>query len=178
MICNQLNVCVEKRLMGENVEGCKNKTSTCVDSVDQRSKVACEENRKKYILDNTQKRTVISYKMDGGIIVMDKTVLPETVKCDYLYVINGEKKEAILIELKGTDIAHSLEQINGTLDQFRAFFENMSHVYGRAVVASSTPNLLTNPHYVKLKKKLIRYKGNLKIKERQFVEKDTELKNG
>ena len=120
---------------------------------------------------------MISYKMDGGIIVMDKTVPPETLKCDYLYAINGEQPEAILIELKGTDVAHSLDQMSETLDRFRPFFATMAHVYGRAVVTSSVPNILANPRYAKLKNKLKVYNGNLKIKERQFLEKDTELGN-
>ncbi len=178
MICDQLKVCVEKQLAGESLKKCKNKTSKCVDSADQRSKVACGEKSKKYVLDNTQKRTVLSYKMDGGIIVMDKTVPPETQKCDYLYVIEEEKPEVILIELKGTDVAHSLKQMDGTLEQFRDFFEGMSHVYGRVVVTSFAPKLLADPSYANLKKKLKRYNGNLKIRERQLLEKDTELKNG
>ena len=53
----------------------------------------------------------------------------------------------------------------------------LSHVYGRVVVTSFAPKLLADPSYA-IKKKLKRYNGNLKIRERQLLEKDTELKNG
>lgn len=176
MICDRLKECVEKQSAGEYLKKCGNIESECIKSNDCRSKVVCTEKSKKYSLDNTQKNMVISYEVDGGMIRLDKTVPPETVKCDYLYVICREETEAILIELKGTDIVHSLKQIEGTLSHFKSFFDLMSHVYGRAVVVSSTPNLLANPHYVKLKNKLKNYGGNLKIRERLFAEKDTELR--
>jgi len=43
-------------------------------------------------------------------------------------------------------------------------------------LTSSIPNIKANPNYVNLAKKIRRtYRGNLKIVERQFQEKDTEL---
>lgn len=55
----------------------------------------------------------------------------------------------------------------------------MTHIYGRIVVSSSTPNLKATLGYVKLARMLKqRYHGNLKIKERQLQEKDVELHIG
>ena len=68
----------------------------CVESSDKRSNVKCEERKKKYILENTAKNQVISYRMDGGIIRLDKSVPEETCKCDYLVLINRKENDAII----------------------------------------------------------------------------------
>ncbi len=89
-----------------------------------------------------------------------------------MFVVNGQECDAILIELKGVDIVHSLKQIDGTLIQFKGFFSQFKHVYGRVVVISSVPNIKANPAYVKLEKKIRTvYKGNIKISKVQFNEK-------
>lgn len=125
---------------------------------------------------NTKKNHVISYRMDGGVVVQDRSVPEETNKCDYLYVIQDTERIAVLTELKGINVEKSLVQIHGTLLLYKEYFKAFSHVYGRAVVTSSTPDLKASSEYVNLSK-LIRqtYKGNIKIVERQLVEKDTEL---
>lgn len=176
MICNQLASCAERQFDGKEIEKCPNHKVKCIESSDERSKIKCEERNKKYVLDNTLKNHVISYKMDGGIISVDKTVPERTCKCDYMFVSAGKEKNAILVELKGTDMIHSLKQIDGTLTLFRTYFSTLSHVYGRAVVTSSIPNIKANPAYVNLAKKFRQtYHGNLKIVERQYQEKDIEL---
>lgn len=114
--------------------------------------------------------------MDGGVIVVDKTVPPNTNKCDYLYVINNIGLTAILTELKGVNTAKSLEQLKGTLLLYKNVFKNFNHVYGRAIVTSSTPNLKATPAYTNLQTMLRQtYNGNIKIVEKQFYEKDTDL---
>ena len=66
--------------------------------------------------------------------------------------------------------------MDGTLFQFKDFFSAFKHVYGRVVVASSTPNIKASPAYVNLVKKFRNtYGGNLTIAERQLEEKDIEL---
>lgn len=43
-------------------------------------------------------------------------------------------------------------------------------------MTSSTPNLKASPEYVNLARTIRKdYKGNIKIVEKQFIEKDTEL---
>ena len=55
-------------------------------------------------------------------------------------------------------------------------FCKFGHVYARAIVTSSTPNLKASPEYVNLARMIRKdYKGNIKIVEKQFNEKDTEL---
>lgn len=177
MICDKLRTCMNEQFAGRKISTCiNNNCEICVESSDRRSKVKCEERNKKYVLENTERNHIISYKMDGGIVVDDKTLQKDTRKCDYMYLIDGKKQYAILVELKGVDVAHALRQIHGTLILYQDFFGGLSQVYGRVVVASSTPNLKASPGYVNLSRFIRRaYNGNIKIKEKIFVEKDTEL---
>ena len=53
-------------------------------------------------------------------------------------------------------------------------FCKFGHVYARAIVTFSTPNLKASPEYVNLERMIRKdYKGNIKIVERQFNEKDS-----
>lgn len=176
MICNKIQECINGEMKSQPLEKCCNQKKNCIESSDNRSSVKCEERNKKYILDNTKKNLVISYKMDGGVIVEDRSVPSGTNKCDYLYIIDSLDKTAILIELKGVNVPKSLIQIHDTLILFKTLFKEYNHVYGRAIVTSSTPNLKASPEYVRLYK-LIRqsYNGNIKIVERSFAEKDVDL---
>ena len=163
MICNKVEICIEEQLVNQKTTACVNKNIECIEVSDNRSRIKCEERKKKYILENTRKDHVILYKMDGGIIPQDKSVPPGICKCDYLFVLGGQECEAVLTELKGVDVAHSLKQIDGTLSQFKALFSAFNHVYA-------------SPNYVILVKKLRNnYRGNLKIAEKQLVEKDIDL---
>lgn len=179
MICDKLMLCVNGQFAGEKIQECANGNfSKCIESSDRRSRIKCEERKKKYVLENTKRNHVVSYKMDGGIIVLDKSVPEGTCKCDYLFVINDLEKSAILIELKGVDVAHAIKQIRGTLTEFKDFFKRFHHVYGRIVVTSSVPDLKANPDYVNLMRMFHKYfEGNVKIVEREFLEQDTALKN-
>ncbi|MCD8077519.1 MAG: hypothetical protein LUE63_03935 [Lachnospiraceae bacterium] len=46
---------------------------------------------------------VTQYKMDGGV------VCDVSIRCDFL-VMNDDQRDAYLIELKGSDIEHALDQ--------------------------------------------------------------------
>lgn len=177
MICKNLDKCIEANTNSSKLQKCDNHNeAVCVQSADNRSAVKCEEHGKKYVYENTKKNHIISYKMDGGIIVEDQTVPPNTSKCDYLYVVNDAERTAILTELKGTDVPKSLEQIKGTLALYKNTFKNFKHIYARVIVTSSTPSLKASPAYVNLQKMLRQtYGGNIKISERQLFEKDIEL---
>ena len=177
MICRQLEECIKGELQSNSLEKCGNKNrGNCIESSDRRSTVKCEENKKKYVLENTKKNHVILYKMDGGIIEEDKSVPVNTSKCDYLFVIGEETPKAVLTELKGVNVPKALIQLKGTLLLYKNIFCKFGHVYARAIVTSSTPNLKASPQYVNLERMLRRdYKGNIKIVEKQFSEKDIEL---
>ncbi len=177
MICRKLQECIIEELQSNSLEECDNKNRmNCIESSDRRSAVKCAENRKRYVFENTKKNHVILYKMDGGIIAEDKSVPLNTSKCDYLFVIADATPTAILTELKGVDVSKALVQLKGALLLYKNVFRKFGHVYARAIVTSSTPNLKASPEYVNLERMIRRdYKGNIKIAERQLNEKDIEL---
>lgn len=61
---------------------------------------------------NAQSCSVSQYKIDGGVIC------DASPRCNFL-VMNDDKQEAYLIELKGSDIEHALEQLEATADRLR-----------------------------------------------------------
>lgn len=177
MICRKLGECINGELRSKPLQECDNKNRvSCIEASDRRSAVKCEENKKKYVLENTKKNHVILYKMDGGIISEDKSVPLNTSKCDYLFVVDDGSPTAILTELKGVNVSKALIQLRGTLSLYKNVFCKFGHVYARAIVTSSVPNLKASPEYVNLERMIRKdYKGNVKIVERQFNEKDTDL---
>ena len=83
---------------------------------------------------------------------------------------------AVLTELKGVNVAKALIQLKGTLLLYKNVFCKFGHVYARAIMTSSTPNLKARPEYVNLERMIRKdYKGNVKIVIQQFNEKDIEL---
>ena len=138
MICGELEECINEELQSNSLKECDNKNRmNCIMSSDRRSAVKCEENKKKYVLKNTKENHVILYKMDGGIIVEDKSVPQNINKCDYLFVIGDEALIAILTELKGVDVSKALIQIKATLLLYKNVFCNFGHVYARIIVTLS-----------------------------------------
>ena len=177
MICRKLEECINGELQSNSLEKCDNKNRmNCIESSDRRSAVKCEEKKKRYVLENTKKNHVILYKMDGGIIAEDKSVPLNTSKCDFLFVIGDAAPTAVLTELKGVNVPKALIQLKETLLLYKNVFCKFGHVYARAIVTSSMPNLKASPEYVNLERMIRKdYKGNIKIVEKQFNEKDIEL---
>ena len=177
MICKKLEECINGELQSNSLERCDNKNRmNCIESSDRRSAVKCEENKRKYILENTKKNYVILYKMDGGIIKEDSSIPLNTSKCDYLFVIGDVNPSAVLTELKGINVSKALIQLKATLLLYKNVFCKFEHIYARAIVTSSTPNLKASPEYVNLERMIRKdYKGNVKIAEKQLNEKDIEL---
>ncbi|WOO36072.1 hypothetical protein R2R35_20080 [Anaerocolumna sp. AGMB13020] len=177
MICNKLSLCFDAKKNSGDFRECPNIPSKCIEKEGTISNIKCEENGKIYILQNTDNKYIVSYKMDGGVIKEDSTVPPGTNKCDYLYLIN-EKTEpmAIIIELKGTSVKKAITQLLGTIELYDKIFSNCSKVFCRIVVTSSTPMIKAEPAYIKLSKKIqSKLNGNIKIHEKKFIEKYTEL---
>ena len=105
MICTKLVECVKNELTNQHIASCTNPNAQCIEVSDRRSYVKCEERKKRYVLENKQKSHVILYKVDGGVVLQDKTVPQGMCRCDYLFVIHGEMAEAIFTELKGGENA-------------------------------------------------------------------------
>lgn len=80
----------------------------------QQSIIVSAENRVKHIAHNKDRDNVFQYKIDGDVIPSTSPGL----RCDYL-LENETKSKVYLIELKGTDVSHAVDQIEATINRYR-----------------------------------------------------------
>ena len=163
MECNR-KVCF-KELIDKNPVMSSSCNRDCLISFDDRKNISISENRKKYLLHNDLRNNMAVFHVDGAM-VQDKN----TIKCDNL-VLDTTGMKAIFVELKGTDLAHALQQINQTIDMMRDDISNCTK-YARIVTSNRTnvPNIRANPEYIKLYKK-----ADVKISANLIEEKISSL---
>lgn len=163
MECNR-KVCF-KELIDKNPIMSNSCNRDCLISFDDRKNISISENRKKYLLHNDLRNNMAVFHVDGAM-VQDKN----TIKCDNL-VLDTTGMKAIFVELKGTDLAHALQQINQTIDMMRDDIPNCTK-YARIVTSNRTnvPNIRANPEYIKLYKK-----ANVKVSAKLIEEQISSL---
>lgn len=124
----------------------------CVESCDARPKIVCEENKRTYIANNTQRKVVCKVQVDGKLIC-------EGARCDWAVAVVSEEgtgkalEELFLVELKGSDINHAFEQIVGTIDVLHTNY-SVTKWFARVVCAKVSTPQLNSIHYKKLKRRL------------------------
>lgn len=110
-----------------------------IQSHDTKKIVALKEKResREYYLHNQSEQEIIVYKIDGGLIDSDTVI-----KCDY--GIYTEQDVLYLIELKGSDYIHALEQIFSTINVLlKKPNINVRQLNARIVLSKNrTPNIL------------------------------------
>lgn len=121
--------------------------------------------KRKYILENDFGEELVVYHIDGGIITGS-----ETNKCDF--GIYTEDDLLILIELKGCEYKHALEQVNATIDQLITSKTKPKRLCAR-IVAKKIPRATTsNTEEAKLVKRLKAFgNGTFDKKDPQMTEK-------
>ena len=80
----------------------------------KQKKIVSKENQKVHTAINIDECNVFQYKIDGDIIPSSSS----EIRCDYL-LENETKLTAYLIELKGTDLPHAVEQIEATIKKYQ-----------------------------------------------------------
>ena len=93
------------------------------------------------------------YKIDG-CVSKDKTIR----KCDFL-LINDTKRDAYLIEVKGTDLLSTIEQLEKTEEVLGADLRGYQKKY--RIVYRANTHAITSSQYTKF---CLRHKGNVKAK--------------
>jgi len=73
-------------------------------------------NQQTHTANNIDNDEVYQYRIDGEVIT-------EGLRCDFL-VWNETKRHIYFIELKGSDVAHALDQIDATEDNLRKRFSS------------------------------------------------------
>ncbi len=102
---------------------------------DRVSVCTCEENGRKFILNNKSKLLLTKIKVDGGLV-------KEGERCDF--AIDAESKEIFLIELKGIDKPHACSQIYATFNYFLKNF-NSEKWHARIILSKNrAPKLISN----------------------------------
>lgn len=94
---------------------------------------------------NAGKSRVSQYKIDGDV------VRDQTPRCDFL-VMNDDKKNAYLIELKGSDIEHAIEQLEATASRFKSELQDYKIKY-RIVCSRARTQALNSNTYKSFRRK-------------------------
>lgn len=112
----------------------------CIEFHDTRSEVVVRQHGKTLTLDNVQRKAVQKVRVDG--------CFPQQQgegRCDYLMVL-PEDGIFFLIELKGGDLVHGLQQINDTFDLL-ASYSAEGEYRGSVVVSRNVPDIRNVPVY-------------------------------
>jgi hypothetical protein len=101
--------------------------------ITKNKKIVLSENKSKFTFDNVNQAIVKKIQIDGC-----QSLIIEGRKCDWLLVISDIH---IYVELKGTDIAHALTQLQNTILHIQAL--NMAKKIFCYIVTTRSP--LTSP---------------------------------
>lgn len=138
--------------------------STCVNKVKD-SNVKVEENGRKFILSNPQRKEVLKIKIDNCVIKDTNSN-----KCDFL-IIDPDKNNSYFVELKGQNIKHALKQLEDTIQKI----EDTSNGYIKAkfskkfafAVLSQCP--LPSTEIQNFKNKFMKIKIKLEVKNKEIT---------
>ncbi len=97
--------------------------------------IVSEENKMKHIAHNINYDTVYQFRIDGEIIPQNS----QKKRCDYL-LENETKKVVYLIELKGTNVEHAVDQIESTINIYRQKLSNYK-ILPRIIYKSNTHSI-------------------------------------
>ncbi|QKG80805.1 hypothetical protein [Tenuifilum thalassicum] len=131
---------------------------------DNHTTFVAKENKREYRLENSLRKKICKIRLDNGYITEENVA-----KCDFGFLVCDDMY-MILVELKGSDFIHAVEQISSTIQLMNRELENQS-VSARIVLSKmQLPNIENNPKFLKLKKMIKLKKGNIKYKSRILSE--------
>ena len=107
---------------------------------EQQAIIASSEQGRQHRAVNSDRCFVTHYQIDGAVI---RTGL----RCDYL-LINEDKSDAYLIELKGTDIVHAVDQLEVTAQTLKQALQNY-HIKYRLVHTKARTHALMETKFKK-----------------------------
>lgn len=143
---------------------CNDITDNFFVTCDNRRVFTVVENKRKYVLNNNSQQQICKIKIDNGFIQN-----PAENKCDYAFLI-CDNEHLVLVELKGSDFLHAIEQIISTIDLLSQEI-NENSVSARIILSKvNVPNLQNNPKFLKLKKMIKSKNGDIKYKSRILEE--------
>ena len=128
---------------------------------DHASKIVSKDrkNNQKHIANNIDGSSVTQYQIDGVVITSSQP------RCDFL-VMNDDKKDAYLIELKGSDISKAVIQLEATASVLRSQLNGYDINYRIVHNRCNTQEILTS-QVLKFKKA---HKGKIKMGSKKMEE--------
>ncbi len=108
---------------------------------DRQRLIVSSEKRSKHIAENDRGALVRQYKIDGDVITGK-----DTDKCDYA-VLNDDRKAAYLIELKGSDLLHAMEQLEKTRALLMPSLKEYQFYYRIVFSGSATHSVNMSEYY-------------------------------
>ena len=130
----------------------------CLDFNDGRSKAVFKDRGSglsKFNAINQASKTIMGLRVDDCLI-------KEGAKCDYLLIIEAEKK-LYFIELKGSDLVKAVDQISTTLDKLLPSIDHKI-VNGRIVLSKVNAPDIKDSRLLKLRQRLKQLNGTLEYK--------------
>ncbi|MBQ7158993.1 MAG: hypothetical protein IJS09_06195 [Treponema sp.] len=129
------------------------------------SKISFTENNRTYYADNSNKKRILGFRVDGGLIKST-----QTRKCDYALIVENDL--CYLIELKGQGIDDACEQLNKTIKIFSDEYD-VNKIVCRIVVSRYNTHKLKSEKHIALERKLriIQKKFDIKQKSLDIKEK-------
>ena len=116
----------------------------------ERKILTASEEGRKYTLDISGGKRSVMFDVDGNII-------KDGLKCDKLVLIDASAAGSknvwieIFVELKGTDVAHAIDQLRATMKN-RLFSHQSNKMIKARIEAASFPANKSNPVMEKAKK--------------------------
>lgn len=96
---------------------------------------------------NPNQNWIRQFQVDGQIF----THGTQPLRCDWL-ILNDDTQKAFYIELKGSDIAHAIEQIESTINEFKQSIPNYKTAC-RIIYRSSNSHQIHSQAVIRFKRK-------------------------
>ena len=129
----------------------------CLEFSDNRSLVKVEEKRSSILFENVSEKKVSLYNIDGCIIKSGQ-------RCDKMLLID-DFSECHLIELKGRDVEHAMDQISATISTNKVFLSEFQQLNGWIISTKVSTPAIRSTKMQKLKKLLKVTGGELYTKK-------------
>jgi len=128
--------------------------------------IVVEENRKRYIINNTNGECIAKVRVDNGILSSTSDS-----KSDYM-IIRCQHDIVYLIELKGSDVKKACEQVLSTIEKLAAILQAAT-IHARIICSRVPTPALRSSQYNKLYLHCQAKNGQLIIRVNQFEENYT-----
>ena len=110
------------------------------------------ENGKQFRIEKPNNINLCKVQVDGCLINNN-----DVLKCDYLFKI-CQTNQVFLVELKGTDVIHAINQIVSTYEQIKGDLAQLASNYKGFIISSSVPRA-AEQNFRKQQERILKQKG-------------------